>query len=34
MLIANGVILEQFEVALPTLDEIFIQVVNDEGKPK
>jgi len=34
MLITNGVILEQFEVALPTLDEIFIQVVNDEGKPK
>ena len=34
MLIANGVVLEQFEVALPTLDEIFIQVVNDEGKQK
>jgi ABC-2 type transport system ATP-binding protein len=34
MLITNGVILEQFEVALPTLDEIFIHVVNDESKPQ
>lgn len=31
MLLSHGVILEHFEVAMPTLDEIFIQVVN-EGK--
>lgn len=29
MLVSNGVILEHFEIAMPTLDEIFIQVVND-----
>jgi ABC-2 type transport system ATP-binding protein len=27
-LVQKGVVLEQFEIALPTLDEIFIQVVN------
>lgn len=31
MMLSHGVILEHFEVAMPTLDEIFIQVVN-EGK--
>ncbi len=30
MLVSKGVILEHFEIAMPTLDEIFIQVVNDE----
>ncbi|HNR02883.1 MAG TPA: ATP-binding cassette domain-containing protein [Anaerolineaceae bacterium] len=29
MLVSKGVILEHFEIAMPTLDEIFIQVVND-----
>lgn len=29
MLVSNGVVLEHFEIAMPTLDEIFIQVVND-----
>ena len=32
-LVAQGVILEQFEIAVPTLDEIFIQVVTGEGEP-
>lgn len=31
-LVDHGVILEHFEVAIPTLDEIFIHVVNDEAK--
>ena len=30
ILIEKGIVLEQFEIAMPTLDEIFIQVVNDE----
>jgi ABC-2 type transport system ATP-binding protein len=28
MLVDKGIVLEQFEIAMPTLDEIFIQVVN------
>lgn len=32
-LVAQGVVLEQFEIAVPTLDEIFIQVVTGEGEP-
>lgn len=28
-LVEKGVVLEQFEIAMPTLDEIFIQVVNE-----
>jgi ABC-2 type transport system ATP-binding protein len=31
MLVERGVILEAFEIAMPTLDEIFIQVVQGEG---
>ncbi len=31
-LVMQGVIVEQFEIALPTLDEIFIQVVSGKGK--
>ncbi len=31
MLVQNNIALEQFEIALPTLDEIFIQVVQSEG---
>jgi ABC-2 type transport system ATP-binding protein len=30
-LIDQGVIIEQFEIAIPTLDEIFIRVVQPEG---
>lgn len=30
-LLARDIVVDQFEVALPTLDEIFIQVVKDEG---
>ena len=33
-LIHQGVILEHFEIALPSLDEIFIQVVNHESEQK
>lgn len=33
-LISFNIPLEQFEVALPTLDEIFIQVVKTEGAPE
>ncbi|HRT92568.1 MAG TPA: ATP-binding cassette domain-containing protein [Anaerolineaceae bacterium] len=33
-LIHQGVILEHFEIALPSLDEIFIQVVNHESERK
>lgn len=33
-LISLNIPLEQFEVALPTLDEIFIQVVKTEGAPE
>lgn len=32
MLVDKNIILEQFEIAMPTLDEIFIQVVSLEGK--
>jgi ABC-2 type transport system ATP-binding protein len=32
-LLAQDVILERFEIATPTLDEIFIRVVRDEGMP-
>lgn len=32
MLLDQGILLEQFEVAMPTLDEIFIQVVNGEDE--
>jgi ABC-2 type transport system ATP-binding protein len=32
-LVARGVILEQFEIARPTLDEIFIRVVQGTGAP-
>jgi len=28
-LVEKGIVLEQFEIAMPTLDEIFIQVVNE-----
>jgi ABC-2 type transport system ATP-binding protein len=31
-LVAHDVTLEQFEIAIPTLDEIFIQVVGGQGK--
>ncbi len=32
VMVEKGIILEQFEIALPTLDEIFIQVVgNNRG---
>jgi len=30
-LVERNILLEQFELAMPTLDEIFIQVVKDEG---
>jgi ABC-2 type transport system ATP-binding protein len=30
-LVAQGVTVEQFEIAVPTLDEIFIRVVQPEG---
>ncbi len=33
-LVERGVQLEKFEVAIPTLDEIFIQVVTAEGHPQ
>lgn len=33
-LVQQGVILEHFEIAAPTLDEIFIRVVQDEGHPR
>ncbi|HWR64595.1 MAG TPA: ATP-binding cassette domain-containing protein [Bellilinea sp.] len=33
-LVENGVQLEKFEIAIPTLDEIFIQVVTAEGRPQ
>ena len=33
-LVQQGVILEHFEIAAPTLDEIFIHVVQDEGIPR
>ena len=33
-LIHQGIILEHFEIALPSLDEIFIQVVNHESERK
>jgi hypothetical protein len=29
-LVAQGVIVERFEIAVPTLDEIFIRVVADQ----
>ena len=32
-LVAQNVILDQFEIAMPTLDEIFIQVVKGQGEP-
>lgn len=32
-LVERNIILEQFEIAVPTLDEIFIQVVKGEGEP-
>lgn len=32
-LVAKGIALEHFEVALPTLDEIFIEVVQGQGQP-
>jgi ABC-2 type transport system ATP-binding protein len=32
-LVAGDVILEQFEIAVPTLDEIFIRVVQEEQQP-
>jgi ABC-type uncharacterized transport system ATPase subunit len=31
--VAGDVILEQFEIAVPTLDEIFIRVVQEEQQP-
>jgi ABC-2 type transport system ATP-binding protein len=31
-LIAQGVVLEKFEIAIPTVDEIFIRVVGDDGR--
>jgi ABC-2 type transport system ATP-binding protein len=31
MLVEKKIALEQFEIAMPTLDEIFIQVVQSEG---
>lgn len=33
-LVENGVQLEKFEIAMPTLDEIFIQVVTAQGRPQ
>lgn len=33
-LLAQNIQVEQFEIALPTLDEIFIQVVKSEGEPE
>lgn len=33
-LVENGVQLEKFEIAVPTLDEIFIQVVTAQGRPQ
>jgi ABC-2 type transport system ATP-binding protein len=33
-LVENGVQLEKFEIAIPTLDEIFIQVVTAKGRPQ
>lgn len=33
-LLNKGIILEHFEIAMPTLDEIFIQVVNNEGNAR
>jgi len=32
-LVERGAIIDQFEIATPTLDEIFIQVVTQEGAP-
>ena len=32
-LVEQGVCIEQFEIAMPTLDEIFIRVVQGEGSP-
>lgn len=31
MLVEKGILLEQFEIAMPTLDEIFIRVVKSDG---
>jgi ABC-2 type transport system ATP-binding protein len=31
VLVERGVTLERFEIAIPTLDEIFIQVVTNQG---
>jgi ABC-2 type transport system ATP-binding protein len=33
-LVAQGIAVEKFEVAIPTLDEIFIRVVTGEGGEK
>jgi len=33
-LVNRGIELEQFEIAMPTLDEIFIQVVKEQGAPE
>ncbi len=33
-MVEHGVQLEKFEIAVPTLDEIFIQVVTAEGRPQ
>ncbi len=32
-MVAQNVTIEQFEVAVPTLDEIFIEVVQGRGNP-
>jgi ABC-2 type transport system ATP-binding protein len=34
VLVEKNVSLEKFEIATPTLDEIFIRVVQDEGEPR
>lgn len=34
MLVEKGILLEQFEVAMPTLDEIFIQVVSESKESR
>jgi ABC-type uncharacterized transport system ATPase subunit len=31
-LVAQDVVIEKFEIALPTLDEIFIKVVKEESE--
>ena len=32
ILVQQGIAIEQFEIAVPTLDEIFIQVVQQKGE--